>query len=106
MKRILAIDDDRWVLETLKDALTERGYEVFTADCADDALRILEDNEISLVLLNLNVPGKNGFSVYSELEASKHVPVLFVSACPRSFSAASEEIVYLYEARDIRHQHE
>jgi DNA-binding response OmpR family regulator len=89
MKTILAVDDDRWVLETLKDALAIKGYEVLTADHADVALDVLKQRSLDLVLLDLNMPGKNGFQFYNELSARQETPVLFVSGCSRSFSPKS-----------------
>ncbi len=86
MKRLLAVDDDPSVLETLVDALTTKGYEVLTADDADRALSLLRRQVFDLVLLDYQMPGKNGFELYRELSATQQVPVLFVSGCARSFS--------------------
>jgi DNA-binding response OmpR family regulator len=96
MMTILSIDDDKWVLETFKDALTIKGYQVLTADHPDEALRILKETSVDLVMLDLNMPGKNGFALYSELGSPPRMPVLFVSACSRSFSAASPEFTKIW----------
>ncbi len=89
MKSILAVDDDHWILETLTDALTFKGYEVLTSNGADDALNVLRSRTVDLVLIDLQMPGKNGFELYHELFSIQCVPVLFVSGCSRSFSPAS-----------------
>ncbi len=86
MKRLLAVDDDHSVLETLVEALTAKGYEVLTADSADGALGLLRSQAFDLVLLDYRMPGKNGFELYRELGGAQDVPVLFVSGCPSSFS--------------------
>jgi DNA-binding response OmpR family regulator len=91
MKTILSIDDDKWVLETMKEALSLKGYQVLVADHPDEALRILKETPVDLVMLDLNMPGKNGFALYTELGSPPRMPVLFASACSRSFSAASPE---------------
>jgi len=90
MKTILAIDDDHWVLETLRDALTTHGYEVLTTVSADEATCILGEQRVDLVLLDLNMPGKNGFELYRLFQSRQPVPVLFVSGCSRSFSPHSD----------------
>jgi two-component system response regulator TrcR len=90
MKTILAIDDDKWVLETLKDALTIRGYEVLTAASGDEGLRLFKNSPVDLILLDLNMPGKNGFQIYRELESVRRAPVLFVSGCSRSFNPLTD----------------
>lgn len=86
MKRLLAVDDDPSVLEALVEALTAKGYEVLTADHVDGALSLLRDQAFDLVLLDLQMPGKDGFALYRELGATQDIPVLFVSGCTRSFS--------------------
>jgi DNA-binding response OmpR family regulator len=96
MKTILSIDDDPWVLETLKDALTPHGYEVITTTSAEEAERLLNQRRIDLVLLDLGMPGKNGFTLFRDLVARQQVPVLFVSGCSRSFAANSEQFVALW----------
>ncbi len=90
MKTILAIDDDQSILETLKDALVTRGYEVLTASTVDEAMDVLRQQRLDLVLLDLKMPGKNGFQLYDEFESSRAVPVLFVSGCSQSFSPSTE----------------
>jgi DNA-binding response OmpR family regulator len=97
MKTILSIDDDKWVLETMKDALTIKGYQVLVADHPDEAMRILKETPVDLVMLDLNMPGKNGFALYAELGSPPRMPVLFVSGCTRSFSPATPEFVKIWE---------
>jgi DNA-binding response OmpR family regulator len=89
MKRLLAVDDDPLVLETLVEALTIKRYEVLTADHADAALNLLRNQVFDLVLLDYQMPGKNGFELYRELGAIQEVPVLFVSGYAQSFSPAT-----------------
>ena len=89
MKRLLAVDDNHLVLETLVEALTTKGYEVLTVDNADEALSLFRNQAFDLVLLDLQMPGKNGFELYRELGAIQEVPVLFVSGYSQSFSPAT-----------------
>jgi DNA-binding response OmpR family regulator len=89
MKSILAVDDDPSVLETLSDALTAKGFEVLTSTGADDALNVLRSRTVDLVLIDIQMPGKNGFELYHELFSIQYVPVLFVTGCTRSFSPTS-----------------
>ena len=96
MKTILSIDDDPLVLQTLKLALSTIGYEVITTASAAAAEQVLKEQKIDLVLLDLGMPGKNGFTLYREFEALQQVPVLFVSGCTRSFAANSEQFMSLW----------
>jgi DNA-binding response OmpR family regulator len=97
MKNILSIDDDLSMLEVIQTVLTDKGYRVFATSSAAEASRILQDNEIDLVLLDVNMPEKHGFTLYRELETRQHVPVLFLTACAKSFSADSEEFVQMWQ---------
>ena len=89
MKRVLAVDDEPGVLQTLSEALTAKGYEVLTVDRPDDALKLFRGQTFDLVLLDLQMPGKNGFELYRELDSIREVPVLFVSGYSRLFSPTS-----------------
>ena len=89
MKRVLAVDDEPGVLQTLSESLGAKGYEVVTTDRADDALRLFRDQTFDLVLLDLQMPGKNGFELYREFGSVREVPVLFVSGYSRLFSPTS-----------------
>jgi DNA-binding response OmpR family regulator len=91
MKTILCIDDDAWVLDALREALIPRGYRVLVTTSTTAGPGFLKHEKVDLVLLDLNMPKKHGLKVYQELEASAVVPVLFVTACSRSFLAQRRE---------------
>ena len=97
MKTILCIDDDAWILETLRDALAARGYRVLVTTSTNAGPGCLKCEEVDLVLLDYNMPRKNGLAVYRELRASENVPVLFVSGCTRSVDLKSESFRQEYE---------
>jgi DNA-binding response OmpR family regulator len=97
MKTILCIDDDAWVLDTLRQALIPRGYRVLVTTSATAAPSLLKHEKIDLVLLDLNMPKKHGLEVYRELESKAAVPVLFVTGCTRSFLDEAETFRKQYE---------
>ncbi len=92
MKTILCVDDDGWVLEMLKESLEGRGYRVLVTTNTDVAPACLKFETVDLVLLDLNMPTKDGFSVYREIQAIQHVPVLFVSGCARTFNERAGQL--------------
>lgn len=93
MKKILSIDDEPGMLQCLSKALNGQGYELIVTSDADEGLKILrERNDIVLALLDVRMPKKNGFDIYREMRQFKKIPVLFVTAYPRSFNADSDEI--------------
>lgn len=96
MKTILCIDDDAWVLETLMEALTPRGYRVLVTTSTNAGPSCLKCEKVDLVLLDYSMPNKNGLAVYRELRAKQDVPVLFVSGCPHSIDLKSESFKQEY----------
>jgi DNA-binding response OmpR family regulator len=95
-KKILAVDDEIPILEILQEVLRKGGYEVFTSSRPTEAFVILQEQEIDLVLLDIHMPGKNGFALYKELEG-KNIPVLFVTGHPESFNRESDELTLLWQ---------
>lgn len=68
--KILIIDDDVTIGSVLKEELEEIGYISYYADGADAGLEILFSQNIDLVLLDLKMPGKDGFYVLNKLNES------------------------------------
>jgi DNA-binding response OmpR family regulator len=97
MKTILCIDDDAWVLDTLRQALIPRGYQVLVTTSTTAPPELLKHQKVDLILLDLNMPKKHGLEVYRELMASSPVSVLFVTACTRSFQGQAEIFRREYE---------
>lgn len=97
MKNLLSIDDEPGVVECIRESLRLRGYEIFTATDPDVGLRLFAENDIALVLLDVNMPKKNGFEVYHEMRQIRKVPVLFVTAYPRAFNPQSDEVMRMWQ---------
>lgn len=98
MKKILAIDDEPNILKCFKDALEMRGYAVTAVTDPDAGIALLRDHaDFNLLTLDVKMPGKNGFDVYREIRAFREIPVLFVTAYPKSFTAESDAVVEMWE---------
>lgn len=81
--KILIVDDTEDNLEILKDILTINGYSVQTARRGDEALRRIRECSPDLILLDILMPGMDGFDVCRHLKAdddTRDIPVIFVSA--------------------------
>lgn len=80
-KTILLVDDDRLVLVTLAHGLADKGYKVNTAESVDDAEVILSSGDRpDLVIIDVNMPGKNGLYLAERLLSFDHIPFIFLSA--------------------------
>jgi DNA-binding response OmpR family regulator len=82
MARVLVVDDDAGLLTLERRMLEHDGHEVVTAGGGAEALTLLRDQLFSLVLLDVTMPGLNGFEVAATLrkdERHKRTPVIFLS---------------------------
>lgn len=80
MKKILIIEDDESIAELEKDYLETTGFE---AEIAQDGLKGLElalNEDFNLILLDVMLPGKDGFQICQEVRAVKEIPILLVTA--------------------------
>lgn len=67
---ILVVDDEVALLELAEEILTENGYTVLRAEKAEQALQILENNTVDLLLSDVIMPGMDGFQLATEVEKS------------------------------------
>lgn len=80
MNRILVIDDDTELCELLSDYLSNEGFEVQTVNQGEaGAVQALAE-EYSLVVLDVMLPGMNGFDVLRKIRESSKVPVIMLTA--------------------------
>lgn len=80
MKKILIIEDDKSIAELQKDYLEMSGYAVSCAFDGISGLSMLKKHSYDLVILDLMLPEKDGFSILNEISETKDIPVLIVSA--------------------------
>ena len=81
MDKILVVEDDKAILMGLKDDLEFEGYEVATASDGKDGLKQASSGGFELVVLDILLPGLNGFEVCKKLrEAGIKTPILMLTA--------------------------
>lgn len=78
--RILIADDDRPSLKMTAFLLREEGYTVFTADNGIDALRMIDEKTPDLLVLDVMMPGMDGWEVTRQLRRSTNLPIIILSA--------------------------
>lgn len=77
---ILIVDDDIEIIELMRDFLEMEGYAVLTAENGEAAMRIMNQNRVDCVLLDVMMPGESGFTICRAIREYSDVPVLFLSA--------------------------
>jgi len=78
--RILAVDDDPKILKILQHALSREGFEVVTAASGEEALEKAGQYPPDLVVLDIMMPGMDGFETFQRLKARREMPVIILSA--------------------------
>lgn len=81
--KILLVDDSKTELHYLSELLTRKGYAVRTAENGDDALRRLDEDRPDLILMDIVMPGKNGFQLTRAItrdERYTDVPVIICTS--------------------------
>jgi len=86
MKKILTVDDSVTIRMVIKRTLTQAGYEVFEAANGAEALKVLEANELNLVISDFNMPVMNGLELMQEVKnnpaykLNKFIPFIMLTA--------------------------
>ena len=78
--KILVVEDEKKAAEYLRQGLTESGYTVDVALTGTDGLHAAATGDHDLVILDVMLPGVDGFAVLSALRTSKQIPVLMLTA--------------------------
>lgn len=79
--RLLVVDDEEMLLDMVSDALRFAGYDVSTARNGHEAVRQIRDDVPDLVILDVNMPGDDGFAVAGKLQdVAGDLPLLFLTA--------------------------
>jgi two-component system KDP operon response regulator KdpE len=76
--RILVIDDEGAIVRALQRTLSAHGYDVFTANSGEKALKVLQQQRPDLVLLDLGLPGMSGLEVCKQVRAQSNLPPIIV----------------------------
>lgn len=77
---ILVVDDELLIRNVIKEYLLNEGYKVLEAKDGFDALRVISDNKVDLIVLDIMMPKMDGFTCLSEIRKTKNIPVIMLSA--------------------------
>ncbi|UPM53774.1 response regulator transcription factor [Gottfriedia acidiceleris] len=80
MIRILIVDDDSHIRELLKMYLQTEGYSTFEAANGDEASALLEQQQINLAIVDIMMPGKDGYQLCEEIREYYDFPVILLTA--------------------------
>ncbi|WP_324170473.1 response regulator transcription factor [Sulfurimonas sp.] len=100
MARILLVEDDQILSETLLELLEDEGYDLTLAQRANEALDATYSNEFELMLLDVNIPDMNGFELLQMLRSSGNTtPSIFltslndIASLSRGFEVGADDYI-------------
>lgn len=79
-QKILLVEDDPLVQEAVMDYFISKGWRVQAAYNGDDALELLALGSFHLILLDVMMPGMNGFTVCRKVRETSDIPIIFITA--------------------------
>lgn len=79
-QKMLIVEDDRLLAEAAADYFTGRGWSVYTEKNGARAAALLKRESFHLILLDVTLPGMDGFAVCREIRKVSEVPVVFITA--------------------------
>nr|WP_294488834.1 response regulator transcription factor [uncultured Anaerosporobacter sp.] len=79
-RNILIVDDEPKILEVVSSFLENKGYSTFTAENGQQALKVFEQENIALVVLDLMMPGISGEEVCLAIRKKSRVPIIMLTA--------------------------
>ena len=80
MKKILLVDDDQTMVRLLSEFLENEGFQVSGANSGSDGLRLAYDQRPDLILLDVMLPGMDGWEVCARLREMSDVPIIMLTA--------------------------
>ena len=89
MKKILLVEDDKSIVENLKEFLINEGYYVDTVAGQSAAIDMLEENKYDLLLVDISLSDGNGFAVCKAAKSKNDLPVIFLTASGDEYSVVT-----------------
>jgi len=79
-KKVLVVEDEVKIVEVIKSFLESKGFLVFTAENGKKAIELFEKERISLILLDLMLPGMSGEEICTAIRKISRVPIIMLTA--------------------------
>ena len=109
-KTIMVVDDEPLTVKVVKDLFESEGYKVITASGGKEAIKILKKSKVDLILLDIMMPGMDGWDVCEKIKADKNtekIPIIFLTAKDDTVSksmgslASSDYVTKPFDNKDL-----
>ena len=78
--KLLVVDDELLIRNVIKEYALNEGYTVDEAEDGNEAIEKVEENNYDLIIMDIMMPHKDGFSSAKEIKEIKNIPIIFLSA--------------------------
>ncbi len=85
MKKVLIVEDEKSLATVISDSLKNEGFETVITHRGDEAIDCFYKEKPDLILLDINLPGMNGWEICKKLKALSQVPIVMVTARDSEF---------------------
>ncbi|EYE87893.1 PhoP family transcriptional regulator [Fervidicella metallireducens AeB] len=106
--KIMIVDDDNNICDLIEMYLLKEGYKIYKAHNGKDAIKIFNDKQIDLVVLDVMMPVMDGYEVLREIRKTSQIPVLMLTAKGETFDrvlglelGADDYIVKPFEPKEL-----
>jgi len=80
MSKLLIVDDEIKIREMIEKYALHEGYEVVTAKDGEEALKVYATNDFDVIIMDIMMPGMDGYTTFQRLKDIKETPCIFLSA--------------------------
>ncbi|MDR3072886.1 MAG: response regulator transcription factor [Clostridiales Family XIII bacterium] len=85
MQKILIVDDEKKILEVIREYAEFNGFEVSEAENGMDAVKMCQEHDYDMIVMDVMMPKLDGFSAVKEIRKEKDIPVIMLSARSEEF---------------------
>ena len=85
----MLVEDDRMIIENLTEFLKTEGFQVWSADGQEKAMKILRNQHFDLILLDITLAQGNGYSTCTQIKSHYEIPIIFLTALDDEFSVVT-----------------
>ena len=79
-RKILIVDDDKEIRKLVEIYLRNEGFDTLSASDGVEAIEVLEQNEIDMIVLDVMMPRMDGIQTCMKIRENNHIPILMLSA--------------------------
>lgn len=108
MSNVLLIEDDKIISSSIKYYLDNEGLNTSIVSSEEEALKILKEKEINVILLDITLGNENGFEIFSKIKKLYNIPIIFLTALDEEVNVvrglemgADDYIIKPFRAREL-----